>query len=253
LPAGSILALILLLGVRVAIAVDVTECGQVIASGEVGQLRGDLECTRRPTWPYYPAGVYLSPGAALELNGFAINGDGSGIGINCAGTRRCAVTGPGEIRGFESGVSCGGCRLLVRDTIFRENTNGIYMPLSGRLVAERVRASDNAGTGIWALSLRGEDVEASRNGAAGLIAIYRLRLRGLDASHNVGPGIVAGPRRSHLEDSVAVGNDAAGDGYDIRSTGSVRLTRTTCGRSAKLRYLSQEEFKIVGSFGCAGD
>jgi len=31
------------------------------------------------------------------------------------------------------------------------------------------------------------------------------------------------------------------------------LVRTTCGKSAKIRYWSQEEYDIVGSFGCADD
>jgi hypothetical protein len=253
----SILAVVVLLGVRTAGAVDVIECGQVIPPGEVGELRQHLDCTGQPTWPFYAQGVRLHPGATLALNGFRIAGDGSGVGVDCMSTGRgpdrCAIEGPGEVRGFYAGVNCGGCRMAVQDVIFRANTNGIYIPLAGQLVAERVVASDNTEIGIWASGVRGSDIEASRNGSQGLVANGRLRVRRVDATANGGPGIVGGAKSSHVKDSVVTDNDAAGDGYDIQSTGPVRLTRTTCGRSAKLRYVSQEEFKIVGSFGCAND
>src|SRR5262249_12277430 len=98
-----------------------------------------------------------------------------------------------------------------------------------------------------------EDVETSRNGGAGVVALTRLRMRGLHAVANGGPGVRGGNKRSHVKDSALTDNDAAGEGYDITSPGPVRLTRTSYARSPKRRYVSQEEFKIVGSFGCADD
>ena len=252
--ACSMLAGVLLLGVRTAFGADVTECGQAIGPGEVGVLRNHLHCARTPSWPFGAKGVYLYSGATLVLNGFSIAGDESGVGVECGGPREgCAIEGPGEVRGFYAGVNCGGCRLTVRDVAFQGNTNGIYIPLSGKLFAERVVVNDNAEIGIWASRVRADGIEANRNGGAGVQANGRLRVRGLNATANGGPGVEGGAKRSHVKDSVVTDNDAAGDGYDIRSTGPVRLTRTTCGRSAKLRYVSQEEFKVVGSFGCADD
>jgi len=60
------LTVILLLAVRTAFAVDITECGQVIEANQVGRLRNDLQCAAGPTWPFSAQGVYLRPGAKLD-------------------------------------------------------------------------------------------------------------------------------------------------------------------------------------------
>jgi hypothetical protein len=195
----------------------------------------------------------LKPGATIELNGFTIAGDGSGTGVYCHGSRRCTIRGPGEIRGFWAGVNCGGCRVVARDIAVRENVEGIYVPLAGTLEVERVIASDNVRSGIWAQTVRGSDIEASRNGLNGVSANSQLRVRRLDATANGRSGVLGGHRRSRLVDSMVTGNDVASGGYDIVSSGTMRLVRTTCGKSAKIRYWSQEEYDIVGSFGCADD
>ncbi|MGH7895850.1 MAG: hypothetical protein ACREQL_14355 [Candidatus Binatia bacterium] len=87
-------ALALVGAVRAAGAVDVTACGQVIGAGQMGELRQDLACTRSATWPFTALGVYLEPGAGIELNGFTIAGDASGSGVYCHGARRCTIQGP---------------------------------------------------------------------------------------------------------------------------------------------------------------
>ena len=252
-----ILAVVLLLAVRAAFAVDVTECGQVIEANQVGQLRNDLQCAAGPTWPFSAEGIYLRPGAKLELNGFTIAGDGTGTGVVCgmpgARFRPCTIEGPGEVREFWAGVNCGGCTVVVRDAAINAHVNGIYIPLAGKLIARRVVANDNERSGIWADRVRATDVEASRNGDFGVGANATLRLERLAATANGAPGVRGGIGRGRIVDSVITGNDTAGEGYDIVSVGDVRLTGTTCGRSGKLRYLSQDEFEIVGSFGCAGD
>jgi hypothetical protein len=237
---------------RIAAAIDLAACGQVIPAGRTAELRTDLVCAAGPTWPFSARGVRLEPGAKLRMNGFTIVGDGTGVGVECT-SRRCTILGPGEIRGFFAGVNCGGCRVVARDVVVRENTEGIYVPLSGAVDAKRVVASDNTGSGIWAQTLKGSDVEAGRNGANGVAAITQLRLRRLVAVGNGDAGVRAGAGRSRLRDSEVTGNAEATDGYDVTATGTVRLVRTTCGRSAKLHYTSQEEYDVVGSFGCADD
>jgi hypothetical protein len=247
---------------RVAGAVDVTTCEQVIEAGEVAELRQDLACARRPIWPFSALGVYLEPGATLVMNGFTIAGDGSGVGVNCYGSRRCTIQGPGEIRGFELGVNCGGCRLVARDVAFRDNVSGILIPKSGILDAERVVASDNAEFGIWAHRLRATDVEAERNGWAGIAANASLRLRRVVVTGNGYDGVrCLGFRcgRTRIADSTVTGNATSGSGYyDIASTGPVRLRDVTCDRSAKLFYPGwrdgdYETVEVVGSFGCVED
>ena len=257
----SMVAVLVSVAARAAIAVDVTECAQVIEPGVVAELRRDLACTRVPQWPFSATGVYLKMGATLRLNGFTIAGDGTGVGVVCNGSRTCVIQGPGEVRGFELGVNCGGCRIVARDVAFRGNRSGILIPKSGVLDAERVIASDNAEMGLWAHRVRAVDVEASRNGSEGLVGNRTLRLRNVTANDNGREGIrclgfVCG--RSRVVGGTAMGNDALGDGYDIASTGPVRLRDVTCGRSARLRYpgwrdQDYETVEVVGSFGCAAD
>ena len=253
----SMMAVLLLLGVRAAGAVDVTECGQVIEAGQVAQMRNDLQCATGPDSPFSALGVYLQPGAKLQLNGFTVSGDGTGTGILCgspgARFRPCKIEGPGEVRAFYAGINCGGCRIAVRDAAFRGNLYGIYIPLAGWLVARHVVASDNIRAGIWAQRVRAAHVEASNNGEFGVSANGSLRLKRLTATANGAPGVVGGRSRGRILNSVVTGNDTAGDGYDIVSVGPVRLTGTSCGRSGQLRYYSQDEFEVVGSFGCADD
>ena len=244
--------LALLMGTRTAVAVDVTACGQAVAAGKVGELKGDLSCAAGPAWPFAARGVRLEPGATLRMNGFVVSGDGTGVGIACT-TDRCTIKGPGEVRGFWAGVNCGGCRVVARDIAVRENVEGLYVPLAGTLNAKRVRANDNARSGIWAQVVRGSDVEASRNGLHGVNANDWLRVRRLDATANGRWGVSGGSTRSRLVNSRVTGSDVAGDGLDIVATGTMRLVRTTCGKSAQIRYSSQEEYDVVGSFGCAGD
>jgi hypothetical protein len=244
--------LVLVAGARIAAAVDVTDCGQVIEPGKVGELKNDLACAASPTWPFSACGVRLQPGAKLQLNGFTISGDGTGAGVECW-TKRCTIEGPGEIRGFWAGVNCAGCRVVARDVVVRENNEGIYIPLAGTLEAKRVVASDNTRSGIWAQAVMGSDIEASRNGLNGVSANGRLRVRRLDATANGRSGVLGGHGRGRLVDSTVTGNDVATGGYDIVSVGTMRLVRTTCGKSATIRYWSQEEYDVVGSFGCADD
>jgi hypothetical protein len=244
--------LVLLAGTRVATAVDVTECGQVVAPGQVAELKNDLACAAGSTEFLSARGVRLQPGARLRMNGFHISGDGTGAGVECAGGR-CTIEGPGEIRGFFAGVNCGGCRVVVRDVVVRGNEEGIYIPLHGTLVADGVVASDNARSGIWAQTIRGTDLEASRNGRNGVSANAWLRIRRLEATANGQAGFLAGSTRSRLVDSAVTDNDVARGGFDVVATGSVRLVRTRCGKSAKIRYWSQEAYDVVGSFGCTND
>jgi hypothetical protein len=142
---------------------------------------------------------------------------------------------------------------VARDVVVREKEEGIDIPLAGMLAAERVVATDNAASGIWAQTVRGSDIEAGRNGSNGVSAISRLRIRRLHATANGRSGVLGGSARSRLVDSTVTGNDATTGGYDIVATGSMQLVRTACGKSAKIRYRSQEEYDVVGSFGCAND
>lgn len=258
----TLAALGLLFAAEAARAVDVTECGQTIAAGQTGVLRRGLTCGNRPTWPFSPEGVRLAPGAKLDLDGFTIAGNGSGVGVYCEGGRRaCTIKGPGEVRAFYAGVNCGGCRIVARNVAFNGNVIGIYAPLVGTLQAKRVVANDNTETGIWTHRLRVVDVEASRNGFYGVAGNERLSLRGVEATGNGYEGVRClgfECGKTEIVGSTVTGNGADADGYDIVSTGRVKMRNVTCERSAQFFYPFWEQgdhttVEIAGSYGCAGD
>jgi hypothetical protein len=247
-------------------AADVTHCGQVVGDGEVAELRGDLDCAAPTTFPFSAEGVHLSAGATLRMNGFAIRGDGSGVGITCFGPGEsnvapCTVEGPGEIRGFWAAINGAGCALVARDVVMTGNSNGIVAALSCRLEATRIVASDNAELGIWATDVHGRDVDASRNGGGGVVASFDIHVKRLRATDNGREGIRLARFRGgdgRIVDSVVVRNERLGRGFDIAAAGRLQLVRTRCGRSAKLRYRRHPATngyrpRVVGSFGCARD
>jgi len=253
----------ILLFARMAGAVEITACGQVVAAGEVGQLRGDLDCTAPPTWPFSAKGVQLEHEATLSMNGFTIRGDGTGVGVACvvaSGRPTCRVNGPGTISGFWAGFNGGGCRFVVRDVAVQGNTNGIFGPLACDLDAERVNVVENTEDGIWVWRLRGQDLIVSDNGGHGLVA-SRLYVRGLAATGNGREGLLQPsslPRAGWLVHSTVISNDARGSGYDIAAAGRLRLLGVRCGRSAKLEYPAVVDSdddvpQVVGSFGCVND
>jgi len=69
---AALLALVLL--PATAAAVDVTGCGQVLRPGEIGDLRGDLDCATHEA-------VRVQAGATLRLNGFTLRGNGVNVGV----------------------------------------------------------------------------------------------------------------------------------------------------------------------------
>jgi hypothetical protein len=245
-------------------AVDVVSCGQTIPPGAVGRLRRDLDCRAEPRWPFAARGVRLEGRAALELNGFTIRGDGTGVGVECArggGSRPvCTVDGPGVVTGFWAGFNGAGCLFVVRGVSVHGNNHGILGPLACDLRAERVNAVENAGDGIWVWRLRGSHITASQNGARGLVA-SRIVAHALLAAHNGMEGVrqfsVRG-RFGRIVDSTVIENDVAGAGYDIAAAGRLRLRAVRCRRSARLRYppmvdSSDDVPTIIGSFGCIDD
>src|SRR5207244_8472239 len=108
------LVLSLALAGGAALAAELTECGQAVPAGEIGELRANLvECAAAADPLHLSArGVLVDRAATLNLNGFSIAGDGTGVGVECAG---CTVNGPGEIRTFvePSGRTTTNSRLLL--------------------------------------------------------------------------------------------------------------------------------------------
>ena len=246
-----------------AAAIDIVACRQVVPAGQVGRLLRDLDCRAQSSFPFSAEGVRLEGGATLDLNGFAIRGDGSGVGVMCAPGRRrapCRVKGPGEISGFWAGVNGGGCRLVMKRVLVRGNTNGVYAPLDCDLRGDHLDVEDNLGDGIWVARLRGRTLAVRGNGGRGVVT-SRIAARGLAATDNALEGVRQSTTRGRfgrLVDSTVIGNDAAGAGLDIAAAGRLRLRGVRCRRSARLRYPAVVDSiddvpEIVGSFGCIDD
>jgi hypothetical protein len=219
---------------------------------------------RRRVWPFYAEGVRLEAGATLNLNGFTVRGDGTGVGVGCfpQGRRRpaCTLKGPGEITGFWAGLNGGGCHFIARGALIRGNTNGIVGPLACNLDAENLNVVDNLEDGIWVIRMRGQRLIVSGNGGRGVLA-SRIALSGSAVTQNGREGVrqfsIRG-RFGRIVNSTVIVNDAAGPGFDIAAAGAVRLRGVRCGRSARLRYppvvdSSDDVPTVVGSFGCFND
>ena len=250
---GVLLAAVL--GPAIAWAVDITACGQSVQPGEVGELRADLVC------PPVSVGVHLVGGATVALNGFALVGQGTGAGVQCQGTLShgawCTVEGPGEIRSFENAVAGGGGRLRLRNVALRFNRHGVLYKAPRVIELLHVVATDNdIGISARGGRVRGHDVVTSRNRQAGVWTNSITKFVRLTATGNGAfGGVFTAPfRRSdvtRLIDSTITGNDGLGQGYDVLSTGRLRLINTTCGRGARIRWRRSHQINVRAHVRCA--
>jgi hypothetical protein len=243
-----------------ASAAPITSCEQFVPSGETGVLMQDLTCPSPPTWPFSPTGVVLDGGASLDLNGFTIRGDGTGVGVSCTAQRvetsrqPCTVTGPGAVTAFENGIDGGGWALVVTDLVVHGNTIGISTPKMRRLVLRRVVARDNLQNGIYAQRLESEDVVATGNGRRGVSTRVASRIVRLTATGNGDEGLHVGVLRTRVVDSTLIGNDDPTAGFDVTTGGRLRLVRTICGRGARIRTTRRrgiETTTVLGPLPCS--
>ena len=248
-------ALGLVLGtVARAPAIDITECGQAVFRGQVGQLRNDLDC--HASGIESALGVTLQRGGTLEMNGFTIRGDGGGMGIVASGRARdqIAINGPGEITDVDIGIAGGGARVRIRDVVAHHNTYGFTFKVSRRIEMTRVTMNDNV-YGITAngAHLIGVDVEASHNTDVGIWVNGIGSLTRLTAVGNGGSG-VSWTRRLRIVDSTITGNDGLDAGFDVLTTGTVKLVNSTCERGARIRsdYVTHTS-TVIGRLSCASD
>src|SRR5262245_22866919 len=221
-----LLVLIVALAASTAPAVEITACGQVVPAGQIGELRANLHCmVARDPFQASAQGVFLERDATLDLNGFTITGDGTGSGIQCAG---CSVNGPGEITNFDVAIAGAGGRVRIQNLVARGNRNGLLYKAGRVIDLVNVVMSDNAELGISARGgrLRGRDVEASRNGIAGVWgpAVKLVRLTAV--GNGPGGGVYANSFRRQtvrLVGCTITGNNGLDAGFDVLSTGPVKL------------------------------
>jgi hypothetical protein len=213
-----------------------------IGGAEVGELRNDLVCNP------FQVGVFLDTGGRLRLNGYAITADvrryGTGVQFNGgnggARTPFGTIEGPGDITGFAVGVAGGGGQLRLQDVTLRDNDWSLTHKAPRTIELLRVMVTGN-GYGLTSRGgqMYGTDVEASDNTEAGVWTNSRTQFVRLHATRNAGHGgiytDVGRKAVTRLVDSDVSGNDGLGLGYDVLSTGRLRLVRTTCGRAARVR------------------
>jgi hypothetical protein len=244
-----------------AYALDIVACGQVVPPAEHAVLQGDLSCGA--DGPEYA--VYLGKGAKLAMNGHRIIGENFEDGIGCDAS--CTVTGPGEIGGFEYGISTNGGTITVSDLDIHDceagilgtriratnvsahnhtewafgvikdmkgtgvtaNDNGQYGFYGSRLILIDSTMSRNGNHGVNArLRFKGTNVTFEDNGGAGVLG-GKISASGLTATGNLGGGVVGYPSVT-LRDSTLSGNTSS----DIASERRPHIKETACGTSMNL-------------------
>jgi hypothetical protein len=246
-----LIGLLTLCVASVASARDITGCHDAVLSGDTGVLQNDLDCGGADFGRW---GVTLTPGATLDLNGYAIRNEFGGVW--CQG--KCTIMGPGEITGMEALAVLVNDKTVMRDVVIRDSGAGIYpTDVAGDLARlERVRVGlrnvtlirtgssgvygwkikvigvtvVDSGFGLYADRVGGRDVTVTGNAENGIRAT-NVKLTNLVATDNGAAGVEALYMR--LKDSTVTGNDGYGDGRDV--IGLARgplLINTTCGRSA---------------------
>lgn len=251
--------------------IPIMECGQRIPAGETGELMHDLDCAGA-------RGVELVDDATLRLNGFSLRGAPPGTGVLCFCPMTCIIVGPGTISGFDGGIvtypcipnvgssfdpPTGGRRerryMQVRDVTLRGNEVGLSTG-SARVDLTNVVVDQSETWGIDGARLRGTNVRVTDNEMGGVRA-WRVDFVGLVAQGNGAAGQWYGtgcglylhglpPRPSHLTDSVFMGNNGLGQGYDVVISAPgrrrLKLRNATCGKAARIG----DNYGIVRSFTC---
>jgi hypothetical protein len=120
-----------------------------------------------------------------------------------------------------------------------------------------IDASGNSELGLYAGNRsRIEDLTANGNGEVGVLTQSRGKFDRLTATGNGGPGIAV-VQDAKLRDSTLTGNNGGGAGDDVLAA-TVRLVRTTCGKSAALPLSCTSPFECTCDAGptlglCGGD
>jgi hypothetical protein len=260
---GALCALVLAVPVH---ALDVTVCGTVVPPHEDAFLRNDLACPANG--PQYA--VYLGAGATLVMNGHRILGEDFEDAIGCDAS--CTIVGPGEIGGFEYGISTNGGTVTVSDLEIHDCEIGVIgttiratnvvahhheewaFGVVKNMKARGVVATDNGRYGFFGPQLAVKDGTFSRNGDHGVNAFEAFRGTGVVAADNAGAGILGG--KINVKNLTATGNAGGGvAGHptvalrdatvqdntiaDVQSERAPKLKDVTCGTS--MQSLSPEQ------------
>jgi hypothetical protein len=253
-------------------AVVIDRCGTpILFRGQVGDLAVDLDCpgypgtcesdssiacTSEADCPAEPRGTSCNThgpilqGGRLRLNGHTLSnsnptaGNQAAVLVGGSGS----IEGPGTITAPDGpAVTLMGERLVVSDVELRDSKAGINSQFGGKIIVHDVDVHDMGGVGIaGAESLSGKNVSITRTGLApagfedpvsealSRVALHgdRIKIRGLTATDNGGPGVVA--RVARIVDGTLSNNAAGIGGWDFLTGTRPRLKNTTCSSSAEL-------------------
>jgi len=255
-----------------ALATDVTSCGQIIETGDTGVLQADLDCSSSPE------GVLLRPFATLDLNGYAITG-GSGTyavvrGIGDSEDLELAeyekgsftIVGPGTISGvilnpnFHSGtyacvaVNEGYAKLTsatgsidIHDCVFGVvGTSEEYSQSRARADIDHTVLHDNVLEGVTLRQLVVDNVTAYGNGGAGVHAINKMVATNVVAYDNFAQGVFA--TRKLKRTNITAYNNAIGveSFRKVDVTGLVATGNTVAG-ALSLQRLKLTDSNVTGN------
>ena len=175
----------------------ITTCGQVVRTSAL--LTHDLTCSGR-------AGIVVgAPGITIDLNGFALQGDGSfgRYGVDDTDGFDGVTVENGFVRDFDYGlVGFGADSLVVESLVASGNANGGIFVLGSSAQIQSSRASGNGGDGIYALgvSTTVRSSTASANDGNGIYLSGDFsRILSSTASTNVADGIVVVGNTARLD------------------------------------------------------
>lgn len=270
-------------------AVVIDRCGApILFRGQTGDLAADLNCPGFPgtcesdssiscmseaDCPEGPSGsacnnhAPIVQGGRLRLNGHTLSNNNPTAGnqpaVLVGGSGK--IEGPGTITAPDGpAVTFMGERLVVSDVELRDSEAGIAALFGGKIIVSDVNVHDMDEVGIaGAESLTGKNVTVVRTGlepagfadpvneALSRVAVHgtRIKIRGLVATDNGGPGVVA--RVARIVDGTLSNNAADIGGWDFLTGTRPRLKNTTCSSSAELETPTPA---IGGSWlVCSGD
>jgi len=208
---SSIWAAAVVLGlVRAALATDITSCGAVVESGDIGILQDDLSCT---TGDF---GIRILPGGTLDLSDHVLTVGPTVSAAIVGGPGRFTIVGPGTITGGAYWVTPnqpGGtwACVHVKDGTARltsaidsiDVSGCVYGVLGGsdltetnegKLLADHAVLHNNLYDGVAVKTVRASDVDASSNGSQGISAQV-AKLTNVTANDNAKGHGVFGARR----------------------------------------------------------
>lgn len=226
LVVGVVVAGGLLAGAGGALAVPIVACNTVITSAGLYELTGNLNC------PGQDGVIVNADSVTINLNGFALNGSGSGVGIEVAALADNAYIFGGSIRGFETGVRVGECNVggLSTAGFALDSVSVLASVETGIELCPQGGSAQVTFTGVSGSGQTGIDANPGSVGVGGQVTllgvVVRGGLTGIKGSTTPTGRIVIQASRVSNASSTAV--SLSGSGYGEFTDGSLECPSRAC-------------------------